>query len=294
METPLLRKPSWLKAQLPAGEGYSPTSRNIHGHGLHTVCEEARCPNLGECWSRGTATIMILGDTCTRACGFCSVKTGRPGGLDRDEPRRTGASVALMKLKHVVVTSVARDDLPDGGAAIWAETVRELRRQAPTTAVEILVPDFLENEEAWATVFASDPDIFGHNLETVRRLSPSVRSAATYERSLSMLSAASAAGLVAKSGMMLGLGEKDGEVEEAFRDLRGAGVKIVTLGQYLQPTPRHLPVKEFIHPDRFKGWHERGLAMGFDVVEAGPMVRSSYHAEEQSGLFQRAAEKKGN
>jgi lipoic acid synthetase len=228
---------------------------------------------------------MILGDICTRACGFCAVKTGRPAGLDSGEPLRTAQSVALMKLKHVVITSVARDDLPDGGAAIWAETIRQIRRAAPDTAVEVLVPDFMEKNESWQVVFEARPDIYGHNLETVERLTPRVRSAATYRRSLAMLRAASQAGLAAKSGMMLGLGEQDNEVEQALADLLAVGVKIVTLGQYLRPTPDHLPVAEFVHPDRFKAWHERGLAMGFDVVEAGPMVRSSYHAEEQSELL---------
>ena len=285
METEILRKPDWLKAQLPSGEGYSPTAKNIRENGLHTVCEEARCPNLGECWGRGTATIMILGDICTRACGFCSVKTGRPGIVDLDEPVRTGRSVALMNLKHIVITSVARDDLPDGGAAIWSETVSQIRQQAPQTAVEVLVPDYLARESSWETIFKSKPDIFGHNLETVRRLTPSVRSAATYDRSLAMLLAAKNAGLTPKSGMMLGLGEEDEEVEQAFRDLLNAGVQIITLGQYLQPTKKHLPVKQFVHPDKFLFWKNKGLEMGFKVIESGPMVRSSYHAEEQSALL---------
>jgi lipoic acid synthetase len=280
-----LRKPSWLKAQIPGGPLYEETKKAIVGNKLHTVCEEAHCPNLGECWSRGTATIMILGDTCTRACGFCAVKSGRPTELDLDEPARTADAVALMKLKHVVITSVARDELKDGGSGVWAATVKAVRERCPETRIEILIPDFMGNREAWDTVFASRPDILNHNTETVPRLVPQVRSVAKWERTLELLRAAKAAGLTTKSGLMLGLGEREDEVEATLQELAAAGVDILTLGQYLQPTPAHLPVAEFILPQKFEAWREAGLAMGFKVVESGPMVRSSYHADEQSLRF---------
>lgn len=276
------RKPDWLRAQLPGGGDYESTRKNISGNKLHTVCEEAQCPNLGECWSRGTATIMILGDTCTRACGFCAVKTGRPTELDTAEPARVAESVAQMQLKHVVITSVARDELSDGGAAIWAETITRVRAAAPKTSIEVLVPDFLGKQDSWKTVFDAKPDIFNHNTETVPRLAPTVRSVARWDRSLAMLTAAAEAGLATKSGMMLGLGEQDAEVEETLRALHQGGVSIITLGQYLQPTPQHLPIVEYVHPDKFKHWKQWGLELGFRVVESGPMVRSSYHAEEQA------------
>lgn len=279
---PRLRKPDWLRAQLPGGGDYEATRRNISGNKLHTVCEEAQCPNLGECWSRGTATIMILGDICTRACGFCAVKTGRPTELDAAEPARVAESVAQMRLKHVVITSVARDELSDGGAAIWAETITRVRAAAPKTSIEVLVPDFLGKQDAWKTVFDARPDIFNHNTETVPRLAPTVRSVARWDRSLAMLAAAAKAGLATKSGLMLGLGEQDAEVEETLRALHAGGVSIITLGQYLQPTPGHLPVVEYVHPDKFRHWKRWGLELGFRVVESGPMVRSSYHAEEQA------------
>jgi lipoic acid synthetase len=276
------RKPKWLKAQIPGGALYEDTKQAIQGNKLHTVCEEAQCPNLGECWSRGTATIMILGDTCTRACGFCAVKSGRPTELDLDEPLRTAEAVALMKLKHVVITSVARDELKDGGAAIWAQTVEAVRAKCPKTRIEILIPDMLGNKEAWATVFASRPDILNHNTETVPRLAPQVRSVARWERSLELLKAAKAAGLVTKSGLMLGLGERDEEVADTLQELHKAGVDIITMGQYLRPSPQHLPMVEFVLPQKFDHWRDFGLKLGFGVVESGPMVRSSYHADEQS------------
>lgn len=278
-------KPRWLKAQLPAGPLYDETRRAVEENRLHTVCQEAHCPNLGECWSRGTATIMILGDVCTRACGFCAVKSGRPTELDLDEPGRTAEAVALMKLKHVVITSVARDELQDGGASIWAQTVAAVRARNPKTRVEILIPDFLGKREAWKTVFDSRPDILNHNTETVPRLVPQVRSVARWERTLELLEAAKASGLVTKSGLMLGLGEEDSEVESTLRALYQAGVDIITLGQYLQPSPEHLPVQAFISPERFEDWKRFGLELGFKVFESGPMVRSSYHAEEQSLRF---------
>jgi lipoic acid synthetase len=280
-----LRKPRWLKAQIPGGPLYEETKRAIQGNKLHTVCEEAQCPNLGECWSRGTATIMILGDTCTRACGFCAVKSGRPTELDLDEPERTAEAVELMKLKHVVITSVARDELKDGGAEIWARTVASVRRRCPHTRIEILIPDMMGNRQAWKAIFDSRPDILNHNTETVPRLVPQVRSVARWDRTLDLLRAAKAAGLVTKSGMMLGLGEQDREVEETLSELAKAGVDILTLGQYLQPSPSHLPLKEYILPQKFSFWKTWALDAGFKVVESGPMVRSSYHADEQSLKF---------
>jgi lipoic acid synthetase len=276
------RKPSWLRAQLPGGEGYQDTLKTVKEHKLHTVCEEAQCPNLGECWSRGTATVMILGDVCTRACGFCAVKSGRPTELDLDEPGRVAEAVALMKLRHVVITSVARDELKDGGADVWARTIRVTRDANPQTSIEVLIPDFMGNELAWKTVFDAKPDILNHNTETVPRLAPTVRSVARWDRTLALLTAAAKAGLATKSGLMLGLGETDAEVEETLRALHQAGVSIITLGQYLQPSPQHLPIVEYIHPDKFAHWKQWGLELGFRVVESGPMVRSSYHAEEQA------------
>jgi lipoic acid synthetase len=276
------RKPAWLRAQLPGGEGYQETLQTVKERKLHTVCEEAQCPNLGECWSRGTATVMILGDVCTRACGFCAVKSGRPTELDLDEPERVAEAVALMKLRHVVITSVARDELKDGGAEIWARTIRATRNANPQTSIEVLIPDFMGNEASWQTVFEAQPDILNHNTETVPRLAPSVRSVARWDRTLALLTAAARAGLATKSGLMLGLGETDAEVEETLQALHQAGVSIITLGQYLQPSQQHLPIVEYIHPDKFAHWKRWGLDLGFRVVESGPMVRSSYHADEQA------------
>lgn len=276
------RKPEWLRAQLPGGGDYEATRAKVKGLGLNTVCEEAQCPNLGECWARGTATIMILGDTCTRACGFCAIKTGRPTELDLEEPARVAESVRRMGLKHVVITSVARDELSDGGSAIWAETITRTKAAAPSTSIEVLIPDFLGKLDAWARVFDARPDILNHNTETVPRLAPTVRSVARWDRSLALLKAAAEAGLTTKSGLMLGLGEEDAEVEETLRQLCVAGVSIITLGQYLQPTPQHLPVVAFVHPEKFRHWKDWGLALGFKVVESGPLVRSSYHADEQA------------
>ena len=276
------RKPDWLRAQLPGGEGYQETLKTVKTNKLNTVCEEAQCPNLGECWSRGTATVMILGDTCTRACGFCAVKSGRPTELDLDEPERVAEAVALMKLRHVVITSVARDELKDGGAEVWARTIRATRNASPQTSIEVLIPDFMGNEDSWKTVFEAKPDILNHNTETVPRLAPSVRSVARWDRTLALLQAAAKAGLVTKSGMMLGLGERDDEVETTLRELRQVGVSIITLGQYLQPSPLHLSIFEYVHPDKFAYWKQWGLKLGFRVVESGPMVRSSYHADEQA------------
>lgn len=276
------RKPRWLKALIPGGAGYDETRRNVQDNRLHTVCEEAQCPNLGECWSRGTATLMILGDVCTRACGFCAIKSGRPTELDVNEPARVAESVRLMKLRHVVLTSVARDELSDGGSGIWAETILAVRAAAPKTSIEVLIPDFMGSHESWKRVFDTRPDILNHNTETVPRLVKDVRSVARWDRTLELLRAASAAGLAVKSGLMLGLGERDEEVAQTLIALREAGVSILTLGQYLQPTPAHLPVHEYVHPDKFAQWKHWGLGLGFKVVESGPMVRSSYHADEQA------------
>lgn len=251
---------------------------------LHTVCEEARCPNIGECWGRGTATFMILGDTCTRACGFCAVKTGRPGALDVGEPKRVAMAVQAMGLRHAVITSVNRDDVPDGGAGIFAETIRWVRRLSPGTTVEVLIPDFLGDWDALATVVDARPEILNHNTETVPRLYARVRPKARYARSLELFTRARDRdpGIVTKSGVMVGLGETVDELLAVFEDLRAHGVDILTVGQYLRPTPKHLPIARYYHPDEFAELKAAALAMGFRHVEAGPLVRSSYHAEEQA------------
>jgi lipoic acid synthetase len=249
---------------------------------LHTVCEEARCPNLWECWNRGTATFMILGDVCTRSCGFCAVKTGRPADLDWDEPRRVAEAVRAMGLKHAVITSVNRDELPDGGATMFAETIRAIRALNSECRVEVLIPDFQGSEAALATVLAVAPDILTHNTETVPRLYPSVRPQARYERSLELLQRADAAGAVTKTGLMIGLGETVGELLDVCADLRRVSCDILTVGQYLQPTREHLPVSRYYTPEEFDDLGERARALGFTHVEAGPLVRSSYHAEEQA------------
>ena len=252
---------------------------------LHTVCEEARCPNLGECWGRGTATFMILGDTCTRSCGFCAVKTGRPGTVDAGEPRRVALAIQKMGLRHAVITSVNRDELADGGAGIFAETIRWTRRLCPETTIEVLIPDFKGEWDALETVLAAGPEILNHNLETVERLSRTVRPQAMYERSLDLLKRAKdhGRGAKTKSGVMVGLGETFSEVMQAFEDLRRSDVDILTVGQYLQPTAAHLPIARYWHPDEFAELRRAAGAMGFGHVEAGPLVRSSYHAEEQAG-----------
>jgi len=274
------RRPEWLKARIPAGEGFSRVKSIIGAHRLHTVCEEARCPNMGECWNAGTATFMILGDVCTRSCGFCAVKTGRPAAqLDWDEPRRVAEAVKLLGLRHAVITSVNRDERKDGGAPIFAETIRQIRLMVPGCRVEVLIPDFKGDEAALNMVLDARPDILNHNVETVPRLYRKVRPQAVYARSLQLLDRAKRKGFVTKTGMMLGIGERTAEVLEVMRDLREIGCDILTLGQYLQPTKSHLPVDRFVHPDEFYMLKERGLSMGFRHVEAGPLVRSSYHAE---------------
>ena len=284
------RKPDWLRARVPGGEGYERLKAIIDEHRLHTVCQEASCPNMGECWGRGTATIMILGDVCTRACGFCNIKTGKPPVLDLDEPRRVAESLKLMKLKHVVITSVNRDELDDGGAAIWAETVSRTHEACPDMSVEILVGDFQGDEKAIATVCDARPEIISHNMETVRRMHPAVRPQAKYERSLAVLRQFKASGLVTKTGIMAGIGERDDEILELLDDVRAASdADIITIGQYLQPTRNHLSIERWVHPDQFAMYRREALARGFKVCESGPLVRSSYHAEEQAAMLSGAA-----
>ena len=274
------RRPDWLRVKLPTGEGYRKVREIVGEHKLHTICQSGNCPNMGECWGAGTATFMILGNICTRSCGFCSVATGRPEAADPFEPARVARSVELMGVKHCVITSVDRDDLKDGGADIWARTIRAVRRRSPETKLETLIPDFQGIWENLAIVLEAAPDVLSHNLETVRRLTRKVRVQARYDRSLEVLLRAKRAGLRTKSGVMLGLGETDQEVLETMDDLRSVQCDIITLGQYLQPTKAHLPVVEFVHPDRFARFREEGLKRGFRFVESGPLVRSSYHAEK--------------
>ena len=278
--TERVRKPDWLRVKLPTGENFRKVASIVSEHKLHTICQSGNCPNMGECWGAGTATFMILGNVCTRSCGFCNVATGRPEAVDPFEPARVARSVELMGVKHCVITSVDRDDLKDGGSDIWARTIRANRRRTPGTTMETLIPDFQGKWENLAVVTEAVPDILSHNLETVRRLTKEVRIQAKYDRSLEVLMRAKRAGLRTKSGIMLGLGETDQEVEESMDDLRSVGVDILTLGQYLQPTKKHLEVAEFIHPDRFARFKEVGMAKGFRFVESGPLVRSSYHAEK--------------
>jgi lipoyl synthase len=281
--TPRARLPDWLRLRLPTQHTFAATRNLLDGLRLHTVCESAQCPNHWECWSKGTATFMIGGDRCTRACGFCAVTTAKPLALDPDEPARVAEATARMKLRHVVITAVARDDLPDGGAEHFRQSVEAVRRASPGIVIEVLVPDFNDRDASIEAVLAANPEIFNHNLETVRRLTPSVRSRATYDRSLSVLRKAKARGgasLYTKSGMMLGLGEREEEVLAGMRDLRGAGCDILTLGQYLRPSLKHLPVVEYVPPARFAWYGDRARELGFAHVASGPMVRSSYHAEE--------------
>lgn len=314
------RKPKWLRAELPRGEQYRDLLKLVQSHGLHTVCEEAKCPNLGECWAAGVATLMILGEVCTRSCGFCHVKTGRPPVLDEDEPRRVGEAVKIMNLDYVVITSVNRDELPDGGAGIWAETIRQVRAQSPDTRIEVLIPDFCGDWDALQTVLDAKPDVLNHNLETVPRLYKAVRPQAKYDRSVELLRRTKQQGFVTKTGIMVGIGETDEEVDALMADVlertrhkgteaqrheggearsavdrrstlsasQDSGLRtrdscdILTIGQYLQPTPMHLPVARFVTPEQFARYKQRGEAMGFAHVESGPMVRSSYHADRQA------------
>ena len=280
------RKPKWLKAKVPGGPGFEKTRETMRTHNLHTVCEEAGCPNMGECWARGVATIMILGDTCTRACGFCNIKTGKPMPIDDDEPKRVAESLALMGLRHVVITSVDRDDQADGGARIWAETILESRKACPDMSIEVLIPDFKGDWNALEMVIDAAPEILNHNLETVRRMYPAVRPQAKFDRSVELLRRCKEAGLVTKTGIMVGIGEKDREVSELMQDVHDrARTDILTVGQYLQPTRNHLPIDRWVHPDTFAMYKEEGLKRGFKVVESGPLVRSSYHADHQADVL---------
>ena len=275
------RKPKWLRVKLPTGDNFKQVRSLVDEYKLHTICESGHCPNMGECWGAGTATFMILGNTCTRSCGFCNVATGRPLPVDWDEPDRVGRSIKLMKVKHAVITSVDRDDLPDGGSRIWAETINAIRRIAPGTTMETLIPDFRGIENQLDRVLKAAPEVISHNMETVRRLTRQVRIQAQYDRSLGVLKYLKENGAHrTKSGIMLGLGEKIDEVRQSLNELREAHVDVVTLGQYLQPTSKHLPVDKFIEPDIFESLREEALSLGFIHVESGPLVRSSYHAEK--------------
>ena len=279
-----ISRPEWLKVRLPSGDNYFRLKGILRGLSLNTVCEEARCPNVAECWGQGTATFMILGDVCTRACGFCAVKTGLPQYLDREEPARVAEAVSAMGLAHAVVTSVNRDELRDGGASIFASTIEAIRSRCPETTIEVLIPDFKGSRESLETVLTAGPDILNHNVETVPRLHKRVRPGANFAQSVELLRRVKkiAPGTVSKTGMMLGLGESMDEVEAVMRELASdAAVDVLTLGQYLQPTPEHLPVVRFVHPDEFRELARRRMEMGFRHVEAGPLVRSSYHAANQ-------------
>jgi lipoic acid synthetase len=275
-----IKKPKWLRVKLPTGENYRKVRALVDEHKLHTICESGNCPNMGECWGEGTATFMILGNICTRSCGFCAVHTGKPEEADPFEPGRVANSVKTMRVKHAVITSVDRDDLKDGGSTIWAQTVRAIRNQSPGTTLETLIPDFAGNWENLQAIIDVAPEIVSHNLETVRRLTKQVRIQAKYDRSLEVLFRLKKGGMRTKSGIMLGLGETDEEIIETMEDLRSVHVDIITLGQYLQPTAKHLPIAEFVTPERFEKYRLLGIEMGFRYVESGPLVRSSYHAEK--------------
>ncbi|MCH7521315.1 MAG: lipoyl synthase [Candidatus Marinimicrobia bacterium] len=279
------RRPHWLKIKIRTGENYRDLKNLVRGKALHTVCEEARCPNIYDCWERKSATLMILGDVCTRSCGFCAVKTGRPPYLDELEPYRVGAAVQVMGLRHCVITSVNRDELPDGGAGIWAETIRQIRSQATGCTVEVLIPDFRGDRLALQQVMEAGPDILAHNLETVPRLYRRVRPQADYRQSLNILAQAHDRGMTVKSGIMVGIGERTDEVMALLTDVVATGCHLFTIGQYLQPTRDHLPVSRYVHPNEFARYKVAGLTMGFKVVESGPLVRSSYHADEQAELL---------
>lgn len=275
-----IKKPDWLRVKLPTGENYLKVRNLVEQHKLHTICESGNCPNMGECWGAGTATFMILGNICTRSCGFCAVATGRPLPADLREPERVAESVKLMEVKHCVITSVDRDDLKDGGSEIWAETIRAVRRVSPGTTLETLIPDFKGEMHNVQRIVDVKPEIVSHNMETVRRLTKQVRIQAKYDRSLAVLKYLHDGGIRTKSGIMVGLGETDEEVFETMHDLKNAGVEIMTIGQYLQPTKKHLPVKAFVHPEKFALYKRVGLEIGLRYVESGPLVRSSYHAEQ--------------
>lgn len=275
------QKPKWLRVKLPTGKNYKGVRKLVDNYELHTICQSGNCPNMGECWGEGTATFMILGNVCTRSCGFCNVATGRPDAVDWDEPERVARSIRLMKVKHAVITSVDRDDIADGGSIIWAETVKAVRRMSPGTTMETLIPDFKGEEKNVDRIIEAAPEVVSHNIETVRRLTRKVRIQAQYDRSMAVLKYLKDGGLPrTKSGIMLGLGETIDEVRETMRDLRAAKVDILTIGQYLQPTKGHLPVVNYVEPSVFDELKEFGLNLGFRYVESGPLVRSSYHAEK--------------
>jgi lipoic acid synthetase len=274
-----VKKPDWLRVKLPMGENFRHVRSLVTTHKLHTICESGNCPNMGECWGEGTATFMILGNICTRSCGFCAVATGRPEPLDWDEPQRVAEAIYLMKVKHAVITSVDRDELKDGGSQIWANTIKAVRSLNPGTTLETLIPDFKGDRENLERIIEAAPEVVSHNLETVERLTRKVRIQARYHRSLEVVRRLKDGGMRTKSGIMLGLGEEKDEVVQTLQDLADNGVDVVTIGQYLQPTPKHLPVVRFVHPDEFAWFREEGYRMGIDYVESGPLVRSSYHSE---------------
>jgi lipoic acid synthetase len=279
MSGPIQRKPEWLKIKLPKGTNFTQVKSIVASYNLHTICTSGKCPNMGECWAAGTATLMIMGEICTRSCKFCATQTGKPLPLDSEEPINVAKSIQLLGLKHAVITSVDRDDLPDKGAGHWAATLSEIKRVNPGTTMEVLIPDFDGDPRLIQLIIDVDPDIISHNLETVRRLTPLVRSRAKYEVSLQVLRTIADSGVVPKSGIMVGLGETRDEVIETMDDLLAVGCKVFTIGQYLQPTKSHLPVEEYVHPDVFEEYRKIGLAKGFRNVESAPLVRSSYHAE---------------
>jgi lipoic acid synthetase len=276
----VVKKPNWLRVKLPTGENYRHVRNLVDTHKLHTICESGNCPNMGECWGEGTATFMILGNVCTRSCGFCAVATGRPDAVDWDEPQRVAEAIHLMKVKHAVLTSVDRDELKDGGSTIWHNTIKAVKALNPDTTLETLIPDFKGKAEDIQRIIEAHPEVVSHNIETVERLTRQVRIQAKYRRSMEVLKILKDGGMRTKSGIMCGLGETKEEVLQTMQDLRNSGVDVITLGQYLQPTKKHLPVLRFVHPDEFAEYREAGYNMGFDYVESGPLVRSSYHSEK--------------
>lgn len=279
-ENTKIKKPSWLRVKLPTGESYRNVRSLVDNHKLHTICESGNCPNMGECWGEGTATFMILGNVCTRSCGFCAVATGRPDPVDYDEPQRVAEAIYLMKVKHAVITSVDRDELKDGGSIIWYNTIKAVKSLNPETTLETLIPDFKGQMENVQRIIEAAPEVVSHNIETVERLTRQVRIQAKYRRSMDVLKVLKEGGMRTKSGIMLGLGERKEEVLQTLEDLRNSGVDVITIGQYLQPTNKHLPVQRFVHPDEFAEYREAGYQMGFDYIESGPLVRSSYHSEK--------------
>jgi lipoic acid synthetase len=276
----VVKKPNWLRVKLPTGENYRHVRNLVDTHKLHTICESGNCPNMGECWGEGTATFMILGNVCTRSCGFCAVATGRPDAVDWDEPQRVAEAIHLMKVKHAVLTSVDRDELKDGGSTIWHNTIKAVKALNPDTTLETLIPDFKGKAEDVQRIIDAHPEVVSHNIETVERLTRQVRIQAKYRRSMEVLKILKDGGMRTKSGIMCGLGETKEEVFQTMQDLRNSGVDVITLGQYLQPTKKHLPVLRFVHPDEFAEFREFGYNIGFDYVESGPLVRSSYHSEK--------------